>query len=356
MKLVGAAFTYVPNTSFRGPEHLWVEWDPAQNPERTRPALLDVKVPVRIGEPSKHAITRPVRVESVTPVADGIVRLRLVSPDGRAAAALDARLAHRRRVRRTPACRASTRCAAIRPTPSARDRGAARGRGPRRLGLDPRERAGRRPAQDPRPAQSLPARRIAVDGHLRRRRHRHHADQRDGAPRQGARHRLRAALQRPPPRDDGAARRARRRCTASGCMSTRQRRRPAQRPRRRCSPAPSPARRSTPAGRCACSRRSRRCCAAWPEDSLRIEHFVSTAGDAGPGAGACLRGRAQGLRHRRPLRADQTVLAALRAANIDVHSDCEEGLCGSCEVAVLAGDRSSRCRAHARGARRRPPR
>ena len=38
-----------------------------------------------------------------------------------------------------------------------------------------------------------------------------------------------------------------------------------------------------------------------------------------------------------PVRADQTLLAALRAANIDVRSDCEEGLCGSCEVAVLAG-------------------
>jgi len=27
----------------------------------------------------------------------------------------------------------------------------------------------------------------------------------------------------------------------------------------------------------------------------------------------------------------------LRAANIDVQSDCGEGLCGSCEVRVLAG-------------------
>ena len=52
-------------------------------------------------------------VESVTPVADGIVKLRLVSPDGRDAAALDAGLAHRRRMRRHRTCRASTRCAAI---------------------------------------------------------------------------------------------------------------------------------------------------------------------------------------------------------------------------------------------------
>jgi len=28
----------------------------------------------------------------------------------------------------------------------------------------------------------------------------------------------------------------------------------------------------------------------------------------------------------------------LRAANIDMESDCEEGLCGSCEVRVLGGE------------------
>ena len=31
------------------------------------------------------------------------------------------------------------------------------------------------------------------------------------------------------------------------------------------------------------------------------------------------------------------MLAALRAAGVEVRSDCEEGLCGSCEVQVLAG-------------------
>lgn len=52
MRLAEQTFTYVPNTSFRGPEHLLVEWDPAQNPERRDPALLEVHQPVRIGEPS----------------------------------------------------------------------------------------------------------------------------------------------------------------------------------------------------------------------------------------------------------------------------------------------------------------
>ena len=35
---------------------------------------------------------------------------------------------------------------------------------------------------------------------------------------------------------------------------------------------------------------------------------------------------------------DQTVLDALRASNIDIPSDCEEGLCGSCEAPVLDGE------------------
>ena len=37
--------------------------------------------------------------------------------------------------------------------------------------------------------------------------------------------------------------------------------------------------------------------------------------------------------HRRWIRAD-----ALRGVNIDVQSDCGEGLCGSCEVTVLDGE------------------
>lgn len=83
MRLADQRFTYVPNTSFRGPEHLWVEWDPAHNPERINPKLRDRCSPVRIGETSKHATARPLVVEQVTRVADEVVRLRLVAPDGR---------------------------------------------------------------------------------------------------------------------------------------------------------------------------------------------------------------------------------------------------------------------------------
>ena len=79
-------------------------------------------------------------------------------------------------------------------------------------------------------------------------------------------------------------------------------------------------------------------CAHWPEDTLRVEHFHSTLGKLDPSRehGFEVELKDSGLTLQVP--AGQTLLGALRAANIDVQSDCEEGLCGSCEVRVLAGD------------------
>jgi ferredoxin-NADP reductase len=80
------------------------------------------------------------------------------------------------------------------------------------------------------------------------------------------------------------------------------------------------------------------CCANWPENSLRIEHFVSTVGALDPSKEHAFEVELKDSGIVINVAADQTVLAALRAANIDVQSDCEEGLCGSCEVRVLAGE------------------
>jgi ferredoxin-NADP reductase len=79
------------------------------------------------------------------------------------------------------------------------------------------------------------------------------------------------------------------------------------------------------------------CCAHWPEDSLRIEHFVSTAGTLDPSKEHAFEVELKDSGITLAVAADQTLLSALRAANIDIQSDCEEGLCGSCEVRVLAG-------------------
>ena len=83
LKLVEQEFQYVPNTSFRGPEHLRVRWDPEGNPERQDPRVLQVRHPVTLGEPSKHAIARAMTVTAVERVADQVVSLRLEEPDGR---------------------------------------------------------------------------------------------------------------------------------------------------------------------------------------------------------------------------------------------------------------------------------
>jgi cytochrome P450/ferredoxin-NADP reductase len=76
-------FTYLPNTSFRGPDHLLVRWDPALNPERRDPALLDRRTSFEIGAPARHAIARPLRIAAIEAEADDVVRLTLVDPTGR---------------------------------------------------------------------------------------------------------------------------------------------------------------------------------------------------------------------------------------------------------------------------------
>jgi len=65
LRLADQDFTYLPNTSFRGPDHLWVEWDPAQNPERANPELARQHVDFAVGAPDRKTIARSVRVAEV---------------------------------------------------------------------------------------------------------------------------------------------------------------------------------------------------------------------------------------------------------------------------------------------------
>ena len=82
MRLADQEFTYVPNTSFRGPEHLWVEWNPGENPERRDPRVLEPKLRLNIGEPTEEHQSRPMCVDRITDVADGVRHIRLSSADG----------------------------------------------------------------------------------------------------------------------------------------------------------------------------------------------------------------------------------------------------------------------------------
>lgn len=77
LRLTEQEFTYLPNTSFRGPEALWVEWDPADLPEAGKVTTLP------IGAPDVKSLARTMVVEDVTPAANGIlaVTLRPVGDD-----------------------------------------------------------------------------------------------------------------------------------------------------------------------------------------------------------------------------------------------------------------------------------
>ncbi|MDM0104167.1 cytochrome P450/oxidoreductase [Variovorax sp. J22R24] len=337
MRLSAQAFSYVPNTSFRGPEHLWVEWDPARNPERTQAALRhpEVSVPVRLGEPSKGAITRPVVVESVTRVADGIVKLRLVAPDGRPmprwtpGSHIDIECGHPELSRQYSLCGDpdDVNALEIAVLREADGRGGSawvhanvkagdklKIRGPRNhfhldetvkkvifvaggIGITPVSAMARR------------AKALGIDYALhysgRSRASMAMVDELTGlhgkrlivyAGDEGRRNDLAALLASPEPGTQIYA------CGPLRMLSALEAH-----------------------------------CATWPEDALHVEHFESTLRTLDPSREHAfdVELKDSGIVVHVP--ADQTVLSALRAANIDVQSDCEEGLCGSCEVRVLAG-------------------
>ena len=75
----------------------------------------------------------------------------------------------------------------------------------------------------------------------------------------------------------------------------------------------------------------------WPAGALHVEHFSSTLGELDPSAEHPFEVRLADSGITVGVRADQTLLQALRSAGVDVESDCEEGICGSCEVAVAGG-------------------
>lgn len=81
LRLSAQPLDYVVNLSFRGPKNLWVEWDPAENPERRRPGLLAEVQPARIGAPLARDRVRRLRVVAVERAATDILSLVLEAPD-----------------------------------------------------------------------------------------------------------------------------------------------------------------------------------------------------------------------------------------------------------------------------------
>jgi len=78
-------------------------------------------------------------------------------------------------------------------------------------------------------------------------------------------------------------------------------------------------------------------CAAWPAGTLHVERFApKDAGDVVRAGGFEVELSLTGTTI--TVTPEQSVLAALEAAGVDVLSSCQEGTCGTCETAVLAGE------------------
>lgn len=83
MRLVpDQGFDYLPNTSFRGPEALWVEWDPALNPEEGCQTPQAQPAPFYVGPPQKAGIARTVIVRERHDEGEGLIRFVLADPQG----------------------------------------------------------------------------------------------------------------------------------------------------------------------------------------------------------------------------------------------------------------------------------
>ncbi|GAA5069183.1 ferredoxin-NADP reductase [Thermocatellispora tengchongensis] len=81
-----------------------------------------------------------------------------------------------------------------------------------------------------------------------------------------------------------------------------------------------------------------RVCAAagWPPDALRVERFAPRPDAGAPRTAFDVELAATGRTLRVP--ADRSILDVLGEAGVAVMSSCEEGTCGTCETAVLAGE------------------
>ena len=330
----GQRFEFLSNTSFRGPSQLWVQWDPALNPERVHPGALAQPAAFSIGPPAKDGITRPVMVRAVHAEGDDLVRFVLADPHGgrmpawTAGAHVDLIAGGYRRkyslcgnaddvrslevvVQREPEGRGGSRhlceCLAAGDTLQLSgpknlfrlDEGAQRylllaagiGITPILAMADRLKRLGRRYELH---YAGRTRRRMALLERLAREHGGHLSLYVKDEGRRMALPALVAAV------DEGTRVYA-------------------------CGPARLIDELETLGG-------------AWPPGVLHFEHFHAGASALDPAREHAFTAELKDSDRRVEVAADQTLLQALRAAGIDVPSDCNEGLCGTCEVRVVEGD------------------
>lgn len=340
MRLAEQTFSYVPNTSFRGPESLWIEWDPSLNPERHNPSLRDHEQAVRIGEHSAKTVSRPVRVTQVETISQGTVRISLQALNGAKLPAwtpgahLDIECGDPSRTRQYSLCSdvndEHTWQVAVLHEPDGRGGSnwiheqvrigeVLRVRGPRNhFTLNPDSKRliliaggiGITPIS----TMAAHAKQNQIEYELH-----YSASTRDKMPllaelQQAHGSRLHLHIKDENSRADYEQLLAKVQPDTQIYV---------------CGPERMLTDLQTYT-------------AHWPDDALRYELFHSTPTTLDPSKEWAfdVELKDSGLQLR--VAADQTLLEALRAANIDLQSDCEEGLCGSCEAPLLGGQADHR--------------
>ncbi|MEE2030946.1 cytochrome P450/oxidoreductase [Rhodococcus chondri] len=327
-------FTYLPNTSFRGPEHVWVHWDPTLNPERVYPAVLSERQAVKIGEPSKNTIARTMQVDALDRIADDIVLVTLrdasdrplpkwsagshvdidcgdVSRQYSLCGHPDDRTTLQIAVLHDPESRGGSRW--IHTSVSVGD--SVRMRGPRnhfKLDLDADRYVFVAGGIGITPVIAM-ADRVKAAG-------------RDYEIHYAGRSRDSMAFLDRLARDHGGHVRLYPSDEDTRMDLTTMFTTPVEGSQiYSCGPE----RLLTALADAT---------AHWPDDTLHVEHFSSTLEQLDPSEEHAFAVELKDSGITVPVAADQTVLQALRAANIDAQSDCEEGICGACEVPVLDGE------------------
>lgn len=75
----------------------------------------------------------------------------------------------------------------------------------------------------------------------------------------------------------------------------------------------------------------------WPDDRIHLEYFTKEVRPADGGDSefeVVLQKSAKSLM----VKSDQSIIAALHEAGIDILTSCEQGVCGTCVTAVVEGE------------------
>lgn len=75
-------------------------------------------------------------------------------------------------------------------------------------------------------------------------------------------------------------------------------------------------------------------------DRLHLEYFSAPEVEYEPGGAFAIRLARTGVEL--PVEPEQSVLEVMRSAGVEVLTDCEEGICGSCETRIIAGEAEHR--------------